>query len=95
MLPPELTVNITLNMHVDDIKDLYAMFETLPGYKKKDHLGMVYWFGEEEEDVFVVASFGAKGLSFESELPDDKWFVWMAIFLKKATEVLGYDVEVI
>lgn len=94
-LPPELTVNIDYNMHEDDIIALYAMFETLPGYKKKDRLGVVYWFGTEDDDVFVTATFGPNGLRFESEIDDEDWFLWMAIFLKKATEVLEYEVKIV
>ena len=95
MLEPELTVNITLDMHEEDIISLFSAFEQLPGYKKKDHQGHVYWFGTEDDDVFVCASFGTKGLFLESELPPEDWFIWMAIFIKKTTVALGYEVKII
>ena len=82
-------------MHEEDIISLYQTFEELPGYKKKDHNGSVYWFGTEDDDIFVCATFGTRGLFLESELSDEDWFVWMSIFLKKMTIALGYQVKII
>lgn len=72
----------------DKVKNLY---ESMPGWIgfKND---IPYWFGEEDDDVFITASVEPSGLSFYAQMSDEDWRSWIGRFKLEATKALGFDV---
>ncbi|MNP77488.1 hypothetical protein D3C76_1749280 [compost metagenome] len=54
--------------------------------------GIPYWFGQEEDDIFITASVEPSGLSFDAQLNNSDWISWITMFKTEATIILGYDV---
>ncbi|MGN7387488.1 hypothetical protein [Sporosarcina sp. SAFN-015] len=72
----------------DKVKNIY---ESMPGWKGyKD--GIPYWFGCEEDNVFITASVEPSGLSFYARMSNDDWHSWIERFKLEATQVLGFAV---
>lgn len=87
--------NCNLNIRHDLPDEMWAkvskVYERMPGgigYKS----GIPYWFGIEEDDVFIEASVEASGLSFYAQMDDNDWNAWIETFKLEATKVLGFDV---
>ncbi|WP_342563164.1 hypothetical protein NST84_27100 [Paenibacillus sp. FSL R7-0345] len=87
--------NCNLNIwdHLSDevwekVSDLYQSMPGWAGYKD----GIPYWFGQEDDDVYIVASVEPSGLSFYAQMNQSDWDIWMETFKSEATKVLGFDV---
>ena len=72
----------------DKVATIYERMTGWIGYKN----GIPYWFGDEGDDVFILASVEPSGLSFYAQMNDDDWSSWIERFKLEATQVLGFDV---
>ncbi|KGR74974.1 hypothetical protein [Ureibacillus sinduriensis] len=72
----------------DKVTNLYGSMPGWIGYKK----GIPYWFGCENDDVFIMASVEPSGLSFYGKMSNDDWSSWIERFKSEATKVVGFDV---
>ncbi|WP_228548330.1 hypothetical protein [Sporosarcina obsidiansis] len=70
---------------------LAAVYESMPGWIGFKN-GIPYWFGQEDEDVFICASVEPSGLSFYAQMSDDEWSSWIGKFKSEATRALGFEV---
>ncbi|MFB8372847.1 hypothetical protein [Paenibacillus taichungensis] len=84
--------NCNLNIRYDLPDEVWdkvsKVYEHMPGwigYKS----GVPYWFGSEEDDVFIEASVEPSGLSFYAL---DDWVSWIETFKLEASKVLGFEV---
>ncbi|GKV65575.1 MULTISPECIES: hypothetical protein [Sporosarcina] len=78
-LPEELWGNVT------------GVYKSMPGWLGfKD--GIPYWFGREEDNIFIWASVEPSGLSFYARMGDDEWSDWMEKFKLEATKAVGFEV---
>ncbi|WP_433922952.1 hypothetical protein [Paenibacillus taichungensis] len=75
--------NCNLNIRYDLPDEVWdkvsKVYERMPGwigYKS----GVPYWFGSEEEDVFIEASVEPSGLSFYAQMNIDDWVSWIETF---------------
>lgn len=91
----ELKVNIPMNLHSEDLIELSKTFQSLPGYHSSEGSGIIHWFGTEDDDEYVVGSFQENGFALSSEMDEERWIIWMAIFIKKTREALGYEVNLV
>lgn len=87
--------NCNLNIRYDLPDEVWdkvsKVYENMPGwigYKS----GIPYWFGTDEDDVFIEASVEPSGLSFYAQMNSDVWMSWIETFKLEATKVLGFDV---
>lgn len=67
------------------------LYESMPGWVGYKN-GIPYWFGHENDDVFIVASVEPSGLSFYAQMTNRDWNSWIEKFKLQATKVLGFDV---
>ncbi|MBY0014025.1 hypothetical protein [Paenibacillus typhae] len=72
----------------DKVSELYKSMPGWIGYKD----GIPYWFGQEEDDVYIAASVEPSGLSFFAQMNQRDWELWITTFKSEATRVLGFDV---
>ncbi|KUP21943.1 hypothetical protein [Paenibacillus sp. DMB5] len=72
----------------DKVSDLY---QSMPGWRGFTD-GIPYWFGKEEDEVYITASVEPSGLSFYAQMNQDDWLLWIETFKSEATKVLGFDV---
>lgn len=85
--------NLNIWYHLPDEvwSKVAAIYKSMPGWKGyKD--GIPYWFGQEDDDVFIEASVEPGGLSFYAQMNQSDWDFWITRFKSEATKVLGYDV---
>ncbi|GKV54482.1 hypothetical protein NCCP2222_04290 [Sporosarcina sp. NCCP-2222] len=68
-----------------------AIYERMPSWIGYTN-GIPYWFGQEEDEVFIMASVEPSGLSFYAEMSDREWSSWIKRFKREATEALGFEV---
>ena len=88
----ELTFNIRHDMHEEDWKDLIQVYENMPYWKGIQHDGSGYWFGNENDEIYLKAHITYTGLVIEGNLPDPIWAKWILEFIEKASEALGYEI---
>lgn len=89
----EITLNIRYDMHEEDWKDLVAAFELLPGWIGIEKTGAFFWFGKENDEVYIKATVSFTGFLVEACLPDLVWEKWIAEFIKRCSEALGFEIE--
>lgn len=87
------TYNINLNIHYSSPKEVWDKLENL--YKEMPNWdgltdGCPRWYGTD--DKLIEASVESSGLQFYAKLPSEEWEEWIALFKKKATELLGYEI---
>ncbi|WP_308722194.1 hypothetical protein [Paenibacillus polysaccharolyticus] len=70
------------------VSKIYESMAGWIGYRS----GIPYWFGTEEDDVFIAASVEPSGLSFYAQMNSDDWMSWIETFKLEASKVLGFDV---
>lgn len=87
--------NCNLNIwgHLPDevwgkVSELYKSMPGWVGYKD----GIPYWFGHEDNDVYIEASVEPSGLAFYAQMNQNDWVVWIETFKSNATKALGFDV---
>ncbi|QTD41515.1 hypothetical protein [Sporosarcina sp. Te-1] len=68
-----------------------TIYESMPDWIGFTN-GIPYWFGKEDDDVFIMATVEPSGLSFYAQMSDDDWSSWIGRFKLKATKVLGFEV---
>lgn len=87
--------NCNLNIWYDSPDEVWdkvpEIYENMPGWIGYRN-GIPYWFGYEEDDVFVVASVEPSGLSFYAQMNDNDWITWIEQFKCEASKVLSFDV---
>lgn len=84
-------LNIRYDQSDEQWNKLSNVYENMPGWIGYAN-GIPYWFGKEEQDVFVTASVEPSGLAFHAQLSDYEWEVWIEHFKSEATKALGYIV---
>lgn len=89
----ELTFNIPHDMHEDDWRDLIETFKALPNWKGMEPDGSNFWFGKEDDNIYIKAHITYSGLVVEGNMPDPIWARWILEFIEKATEALGFEVK--
>lgn len=67
------------------------IYETMPGWIGYKN-GIPYWFGQEDDAVFIMASVEPSGLSFYAQMSNSEWSSWIERFKLEATKVVGFDV---
>lgn len=67
------------------------LYESMPGWRGYIN-GIPYWFGQEDDDVFIAASVEPSGLSFYAQMSNREWNSWIEQFKMEATKVLGFNV---
>lgn len=72
----------------DKVTNIYESMPGWIGYKN----GIPYWFGQEDDDIFIVVSVEPSGLSFYAQMSNGDWNSWIERFKLEATKVLGFDV---
>lgn len=72
----------------NQVTTVYMSMPGWIGFKK----GIPYWFGQEDDQVFITASLEPSGLSFYAQMSDDAWNSWIETFKLEATKVLGFAV---
>jgi hypothetical protein len=76
----------------DEIWDKVSkIYESMPGWIGYKN-GIPYWFGYEEDDVYIEASVEPSGLSFYAEMNNNEWTTWIERFKLEASQVLGFEV---
>lgn len=66
--------NLNIWYHLPDEvwSKVAAIYKSMPGWMGyKD--GIPYWFGQEEDDVFIEASVEPGGLSFYAQMNQSDW----------------------
>ncbi len=89
----ELTFNIRHDMHEEDWKELIETYKLMPYWTGLKPDGSAYWFGDEEEDVYIKAHITFSGLVIEGNVPDPIWAKWILEFIDRASEALGYEIK--
>ncbi|MEK8211272.1 MULTISPECIES: hypothetical protein [unclassified Paenibacillus] len=85
--------NLNIWYHLPDEvwSKVAAIYKSMPGWMGyKD--GIPYWFGQEDDDVFIEASVEPGGLSFYAQMNQSDWDSWITRFKSEATKVLDFDV---
>lgn len=72
----------------EKVKNIY---ERMPGWIGYIN-GIPSWFGQEDDDVFIMASVEPSGLSFYAQMSDENWNSWIGRFKLEATKLLGFEV---
>ncbi|KGR85543.1 hypothetical protein [Lysinibacillus odysseyi] len=67
------------------------IYESMPGWIGYKN-GIPHWFGQEDEDVFIMASVEPSGLSFYAQMSNSDWSSWIESFKVEATKVVGFEV---
>ncbi|WP_339240555.1 hypothetical protein MKX40_07620 [Paenibacillus sp. FSL R5-0517] len=84
-----------LNIRYDLPDEVWAkiakVYERMPGWMGYNS-GIPYWFGTEEDEVFIEASVEPSGLSFYAQMNSEDWTSWIESFKLEASKVLGFDV---
>lgn len=89
----ELTFNIPYDMHEEDWLDLIEVYKSLPSWLGMEHDGSSYWFGKEEDNIYIKARITFVGLVIEGNMPDPLWARWILEFIEKSSEALGFEVK--
>ncbi|WP_379163153.1 hypothetical protein [Paenibacillus sp. sgz5001063] len=72
----------------DKVADIYKSMPGWIGYRN----GIPYWFGQEDDAVFIEASVEPSGLSFYAQMDQSDWDSWIERFKSEATKALGFNV---
>ncbi|UQZ37545.1 hypothetical protein C2I18_15615 [Paenibacillus sp. PK3_47] len=72
----------------DKVADIYKRMPGWIGYTD----GIPYWYGQEDNDVFIEASVEPSGLAFYAQMDKSEWDFWIGRFKAEATKVLGFEV---
>jgi len=84
-------LNIWYYLPNEEWNKISKLYESMPGWIGYRN-GVPYWFGQEEDDIFITASVEPSGLSFNAKLNNSDWFSWIERFKSEATKVLGFNV---
>ena len=84
-------LNIWYYLPDEEWNKISNLYESMPGWIGYKN-GVPYWFGQEDDDIFITASVEPSGLSFYAQLNKSDWNSWIEIFKSEATKVLGFDV---
>lgn len=72
----------------DKVPSIYESMEGWLGFQN----GIPYWFGYDEDEVYIEASIEPSGLSFYAQMEENQWIEWIGLFKLKATDILGFEV---
>jgi len=68
-----------------------TVYEGMPGWIGFRN-GIPYWFGYEDDAIYIEASVESSGLSFYAQMNNNDWNTWIERFKAEASKVLGFDV---
>lgn len=76
----------------DEVWDkVTTIYESMPGWIGYKN-GIPYWFGHEDDEVFIMASVEPSGLSFYAQMSNSEWSSWIEIFKLETTKLVGFEV---
>ncbi|MEK5475663.1 hypothetical protein NYE70_01805 [Paenibacillus sp. FSL R5-0407] len=84
-------LNIWYYLPDEEWNKVSHLYERMPewiGYKN----GNPYWFGQEDDEIFITASVEPSGLSFHGQMNNSDWNSWINKFKSEATKLLGFEV---
>lgn len=84
-------LNIRFYLPDEEWNKISNLYESMPGWIGYKN-GVPYWFGQEDDDIYITASVEPSGLSFYAQLNNSDWNSWVERFKSEATKVLGFDV---
>lgn len=84
-------LNIWYYLPDKEWKKITNLYERMPGWIGYKN-GVPYWFGQEDDDIFITASVEPSGLSFYAQMNNSNWNSWIERFKSEATKILGFDV---
>lgn len=84
-------LNIWYYLPEEEWNKITHLYESMPGWLGYKN-GVPYWFGQEDDDLFITASIEPSGLSFYAQLNHSDWNSWIQRFKVEATKALGFDV---
>lgn len=84
-------LNIWYYMDEEIWNKVVKIYESMEGWLGFNE-GIPYWFGHEEDDIFIQASVEPSGLAFYAQMESQKWLSWINRFKVEATNILGFEV---
>ncbi|MFJ7665735.1 hypothetical protein ACIQXI_01425 [Lysinibacillus sp. NPDC097195] len=87
----QCNLNIWYNLPSEVWDRMTNVYERMPGWIGYTN-GIPYWFGQEEDDVFIMASVEPSGLSFFAQMEMEDWHSWIERFKVEATKIVGFEV---
>lgn len=88
-----ITLTIPYNLPDSDwiiVDDIYKSMPGWIGYLKD---GCPYWFGTENNNVYLSASVEPSGLLFDGRMDEEEFKEWINSFKTLATRKLGFEVK--
>lgn len=89
-----MRVDVSLNIHYTTPKELWDRLEVLytemPGWRelRPGEYGP-RWFGPEGSGRWLAGSIEPGGFQLYGELPEEEWAAWLALFKRRAGEIMG------
>lgn len=87
----QCNLNIWYDLPSEVWDKMTNVYERMPGWMGYTN-GLPYWFGHENDLVFITASVEPSGLSFFAQMEMDDWLCWIERFKEEATKMLGFEV---
>jgi len=84
-------LNIWYYLPNEEWEKISKLYESMPGWIGYKN-GVPYWFGQEDDDIYITASVEPSGLSFYAQLNNSDWNSWIERFKSEATKELGFEV---
>lgn len=84
-------LNIWYYLSDEEWNKVSFLYERMPGWMGYKN-GIPYWYGQEDDEIFITASVEPSGLSFHAKLNNSDWNSWIETFKSEATKVLGFNV---
>ena len=97
MTEVSITLSIPYDLSEGQWKKLDLVYHGMPGWlgygaEGRGEEGIPYWFGVEEDDVFLWASSEPPGLLIEGQMDQAEWERWIHEFKTLASQALGFEV---
>ena len=87
------TINIRYDMPEKSWQQIAQLYSTMPGWLGFVVQGCPAWQVTDKQNQTIVASVEPSGLVFEYPESTKEVESWLALFCKRATECLGFEVR--
>lgn len=84
-------LNIWYYLPNEEWNKVSYLYERMPGWIGYKN-AIPYWFGQEDDEIYITASVEPSGLSFHGQMNNSDWSSWINKFKSEATKLLGFEV---
>ena len=86
-----ITLNLPNDLSDSDWKKVSTVYKQMDGWI--DGYDHPYWFGTEEDDLYISASVEPSGLLLSGKVDEGIWISWVTVLCAKLTLALGREIH--